>query len=342
MCFSFCLNKNEILILSGFGLLFQGLDLNRQGKLIKDSQRLVCSVIEVLERASAPGAAEFKKVACSMMSIERVPKDVSVSTLTLQGRSDSPMAAPQENPKSTRKQLQAVASRFSFGTTRSAKQEQFSGGRRATIPEIVPGNMTGFARNDSQLSISSARSEPAIVQGSHQRSIQPSTPGHSDSAFVQGGSHGTPVREQQTQSVATIEGTNLDYFPLGNDPVTPYPLTHLNNKVGTSATEWERLLGSLDSGQSNIYDGIYGGPAPDMPSTTTSPLNGGHLGWSPDVWGGDLNPGPTHSVVSMSEESLTSGEDFNSCHMNRQHYRGILMPHMDEFGLEGLDGNFGL
>ncbi|KAI9870747.1 MAG: hypothetical protein M1830_003853 [Pleopsidium flavum] len=342
MSFSFCLNKNEILILAGFGLLFQGLDLNRQGKLIKDSQRLVCSVIEALERASAPGAGDFKKVACSMISIDRFAKDSSASTPALQRRSEGPMSAPQDPIKSTRRQLQAIASRFSFGATRSTKQEQNSS-RRATIPEVAPGKIAVFARNNSQLSISSARSEPVVAYGDRQRSICPSTPAHSDSAMVQGGHQRTPVQREQRKHMATsLEGPNLDYLPFGNDPVPTYPITQNSNKASVSTTEWERLLGSLDSGQSNIYDGIYGGPSPDMLSNNTSPLDGGHLGWSPEVWGGDTNPEPRQSGLSISEESLTSGEDFSSCDLGRQEYRGILMPHIDGFGLEGLDGNFGL
>lgn len=341
MSFSFCLNKNEILILSGFGLLFQGLDLNRHGKLIKGSQRLVCSVIEILERASAPGAGEFKKVACSMISIERFAKDSSASTV-LQRRSEGPMPAPQDTIKSARKQLQAIASRFSFGATRSAKQEQTSS-RRATIPEIAPGKTVVFARQDSQLSISSARSEPAIGHGGRQDSICPSMLAHPDSAMVQGGRRRTPAQpEQRNHMTTTLEGPNLDYLHFGNDPVPTYPISQNSNKASVSTTEWERLLGSLDSCQSNIYDGIYGGPSPDMLSTNTSPTHGGHLGWSPEVWGGDTNPEPRQSVLSISEESLTSGEDFSSCDLGRQESRGILMPHVDGFGLQGLDGNFGL
>ena len=56
LSFSFCLNRNEVLIQAGFGLLFQTMTLDHEGKLIKDCKRLVCSVIEMLERGSAAGA----------------------------------------------------------------------------------------------------------------------------------------------------------------------------------------------------------------------------------------------------------------------------------------------
>ena len=358
MSFSFCLNRNEVLILSGFGLLFQGLDLNREGKLIKDNQRLVCSVIELLERAFAPGAAEFKKVACSMLSIERFAKDSSPSTAALQQKPAIPMPAPRDTTKSARKQLQAIASRFSFSANRAAKQEP-TAARRATVPKTgAENNIPAFARHNSQLSISSARSEPAIIYAARQRSVNPPTPSHSDSAMVvPGARQRTPAhREQQPIRMATtLEGPNLDYLPFGNDPVPTYPLTQRSNKASVSANEWERLLGSLDSGQSNIYDNIYGGSAAGSSSADMlphhAPLDDGRFAWSPDAWGGgsELNIlGPTKSVLSSSEESLTSGEDVSSCdqggggHGQGQEFRGITISHVDGFALEGLDGNFGL
>ncbi|KAL8638815.1 MAG: hypothetical protein Q9226_008956, partial [Calogaya cf. arnoldii] len=96
MSFSFCLNKNELLLLSGFGLLFQGLDLNRKGKLLQDSQRLVCSVIAIVERNAALGSAAFKSVACAMISVDRFPKSVQAvkNSLSPRRKSDSNMRAP--------------------------------------------------------------------------------------------------------------------------------------------------------------------------------------------------------------------------------------------------------
>ncbi len=43
MSFSICLNKDNVLLLAGFGLLYQTLGLDRKGKLIQDSQRLLCT-----------------------------------------------------------------------------------------------------------------------------------------------------------------------------------------------------------------------------------------------------------------------------------------------------------
>ena len=68
MSFSFCINKNEVLTLCGLTLLYQGLDLKQEGKLMKDGQRLVCTVVKCLEKDNAPGALDFRRLAASMIS----------------------------------------------------------------------------------------------------------------------------------------------------------------------------------------------------------------------------------------------------------------------------------
>ena len=363
MSFSFCLNKNELMTLSGFGLLYQGLSVKREGKLIKDSQKLVRVVVELLEQEAAPGAKEFKKIASALAPEDRSPKVESLTEDPSPRRlSAGSMAAPKSPPKSARQQLQAIASRFSFGSSRPTKQQQQqlqqqqqqqqrqqpqstikqenNVARRSTVPKIPSpvNNLAMYARNNSCVSVSSARSEPVMPY------------------------HDTTPRSYH-MSLPT-DTPNLDYLPLGNEPVSSYPQSYNNKPTSNSspASDWERLLSNIDHGQTNIYDGIYGGgPAPDfyhnnyesIPASATA----GHLGgesWSTDMW----NPHPAElhhhqrgavpqSVVSFSEESLTSGEDLSACSAHSDHgydmFRGLSMTHVrDEFALDGLDGNFGL
>lgn len=83
---------------------------------------------------------------------------------------------------------------------------------------------------------------------------------------------------------------------------------------GVSSSEWETLLGSLDGGLNNVYDAIYGGQAL-VNESTIAVSNCGD--WPPDNWelGGinvtdfGNNPQPPQSVLSMSDESLSSGEE---------------------------------
>jgi len=83
---------------------------------------------------------------------------------------------------------------------------------------------------------------------------------------------------------------------------------------GVSTTEWETLLGSLDGGMNNVYDAIYGGQGL-VNEASIAVSNCGD--WPPDNWDlsgfsiGDFgnNPQPPQSVLSMSDESLSSGEE---------------------------------
>jgi len=114
------------------------------------------------------------------------------------------------------------------------------------------------------------------------------------------------------------------------------------------------LLGSLEGGQTNLYDAIYGGPALSL-TTETSNSNFGD--WSPESgWDmatismNDYTATAPRSVLSISEESLSSGEDLSTSDLGlvggQQDFRQTLHSSAtaggDVFLLEGLEGNFGL
>lgn len=312
MSFSFSLNKNELLLLSGIGVLWQCLELKQDSKLVKDSQKLVNSTIELLERESAPGAADFKNAASALIAVEGV-KMPELSQQSSYSHSHSQhMPAPEARPKSARKQLQAIASRFSLGSSKAVKPEEI---RRATVPEVSPRNLGQYGRTFSQLSISSARSEP----------VGPQQP---------------PMKPRSTD--LPLETLNLDYLPLGNEPVSACPAMP---KAAHTVSDWERVLCSMDNGHGSIYDGIYGGTSPDYLASFPDvyPANGHE--WSPDAWNPDkadlqLKAPVAQSVLSYSEESLTSGEDMSgssNADAMQDPFGGIAIPHLgDDFELEGF------
>lgn len=327
MNFTFCLNKNDLLLLSGFGLLYQGLDLKQEGKLIRDNQRLVCSVIEILERTLAPGAIPFKQLACSIIAIERCAKGTSTAktgatetTTNHRSGSDANVSAPRTTSKSTKKQLQALASRFSFGTNSSSgKTPQAPSGRRSTAPAASATNLGVCSHNGSQASLSSIQSEP-VIKGAD------SDPRMAKSAFAQ-----------------PVEQPNLDYLPFSNEGTRPTSV-HDDSKPLAPTSDWEHLLGFIENGNGFNCDGnVSNYPSPDLlsPYISNSPPNITN-DWSPDSWGlhdgFGQHPAPAQSVFSLSEESLTSGEEFSSCDYPTE-YRGIAMPNLeDEFGLESSFG----
>ena len=326
MNFTFCLNKNELLLLSGFGLLYQGLDLKQEGKLIRDNQRLVCSAIEILERNLAPGATPFKKLACSIIAIERFDRCTSTAKTGVTDTTNNQpkdlaakLSGPKSTSKSTKKQLQALASRFSFSASSSSgKTPQTPSGRRSTAPAASATNLGVYGHNGSQASISSIQSEPVIKRtSSDPRLVKP--------GFMQ-----------------STEQPNLDYLPFGNEG-TRSTSVHDDNKPLAPTSDWEHLLGFIDTGNGfNCDDNVSKYPSPDLlsPFNTSSPNITND--WSPDSWGlldsFDQHPGPAQSVFSLSEESLTSGEEFSSCDYPTE-YRGIAMPNLEvDFGLESPFG----
>ena len=311
MSFSFCLNKNELLLLAGFGLLFQGLNLDRKGKLIQDSQRLLCSVIEILERNNAPSAADFKKVACAMISVDRFSKDA-------RAMSDGNMPAPKNVSKSSRK-LQALASRFSDGNLPSMKREA-SNGRRSTAPTLPTANFSTYDRSNSTNSVSSAVSDPMPRNG------------YSNSRAT----------SQSPRQNGPLKPPNLDYLSFNEEP-SPSPnqsspnLSRQNKDNDMARPPFSAAAQQTQAAMDSLF------PKTDMfPSyLQTSPA--GTINWCPDIWnmpsdmGNGFPPAP-----SFSEEELTSGEELSSCDTGRDFNRNSMQNVDSLVGLEGLDGTFEL
>lgn len=337
---SFCLNRNEILIQAGFGLLFQTLGLDRDGKLIKDCSRLTCVVMDMLDAGSAAGASEYRRIGCSMIAVPRMdnmPPTPSVPRHNSEGL----MGAPMDRFRATQKTLKAIAARFSPAGTKASPNE-VKEPRRATLPTISPN--LGSHANPSSTSLSSIRSEPANARS--EPTLSPLT--HRSSLSAQA---------KRRASNVVRQNPNIDFLSFGPDPLANYAL-HNGGGGGkeVSPSDWERLLSSLDNGQTNIYDTIYGGPPAD--ALLDCPLSAGvesNLTWSPNMWHWnnvhDPAP-PPQSVLSFSDESLTSGEEFAhssgdyiSTPGSERIYPGIVIPDLGNnhgIGLGGLDGTFGL
>jgi hypothetical protein len=164
------------------------------------------------------------------------------------------------------------------------------------------------------------------------------------------------VADKRRQTQPTSQHRNIDYLSFASDPLASYAMNHnAGIKSEVSASDWERLLSSLDSGQTNIYDNIYGGP-PAEALLDVAPLStsaDSTSTWSPNAWswgGSSEQSAPPQSVLSFTDESLTSGEEFsnNSCEFGStpgsdRIYASIMIPDMSTpTGLGGLDGNFGL
>ncbi|KAK0107352.1 hypothetical protein ONS95_004045 [Cadophora gregata] len=354
MSFSFCVNKNEMLTLCGLSLLYQGLDLKQTGKLMQDSQRLVTVVNKLLEKAEAPGAADFKKLSSSLFKVDTQKKSPA-------GRSPSVMNAPtssKSSPTATKHQIRPHIYRLgSASISESDLLSQQEKLRRATVPNINISMRQEYTPH-GRSSLDSIRSESPMSKHDYRNSAT-----HVSTTL-------------KPRLLKNDRPPNLDYLSLSNTPVASQPQSPVQSRAqppalkahtpifpnnsystakssGVSVSEWEALLGSLDGGQTNLYDAIYGGPALSLADTHSS----NYGDWSPDSqW--DMTsltmndfgsaPGAARSVLSFSEESLSSGEDLSTSELGlggRQDYGHAMMGSGtvgDGYLLEGLDATFGL
>jgi hypothetical protein len=365
MSFSFCLNKNEMLTLCGLSILYQGLDLKQEGKLMQESQRLITSVIQLLVKVQAPGAADFRRLACSMIKLDLPP-------LIPQHRNTNDMAAPSSSkstpsPPIARQQLRPQMYRqYSASVSETDLLSQQEKLRRATVPHIALARQEYAAH--SRTSKEATRSESPMSR----REYNPAA--------------STLPTVIKRRSINSEKPPNLDYLSLSNTPAISQPQSpiHSRNKPPmqpqnrnsnplltsmfphntysnppkssvVSSSEWEVLLGSLDGGQTNLYDAIYGGPALSLSENT----NSSYSAWSPDSpWDmatlnmSDFTSAPApRSVLSFSEESLSSGEDLSSSEIGlgggrAGDYGSSLLPGSvgsgESYLLDGLEGTFGL
>ena len=271
MSFSFCLSKDELLVLSGFGLLFQGLSLDSASKILKDNQKMVFAVADILDKSSAPCAPEFRKVAQSFFPAatpkrQSSPKNASANTATLSRHNSDGVVAPGPTssslPSSTKKQLKAIASRFTADPSKRKPTLDAPDNRRATVhnislhPQGVPSQSTPSLQPTNRYDPASmSRSEPArspvnMFSRPSSTTVRPSAP--------------PPQLKPKSRQQPPLRLTNLDYLSFGNEPeVQPQPHRRATQPVKPEPgpTDWEKLLGSLDNGQTNIYDACYGGPA---------------------------------------------------------------------------------
>ncbi|KAL8995883.1 MAG: hypothetical protein Q9188_006702 [Gyalolechia gomerana] len=322
MSFSFCLNKNELLLLSGFGLLFQGLDLNRKGKLMRDSQRLVCSIMAILERNAAFGSTEFKRVACAMINVERSsrPMQAVKASSHTRKKSDGAMEAPQTKAKTASKQLQAMTSRFSTSNISTVKEESQVEGRATAPTSSARDNQ--FARSDSQLSVPPTNSSEPIRLQSHEQG---------------------PKRNSSI-AASMLDVPNLDYLSFGDDggPTPSYPNTGGGN--ATKGLNTDQATEFLTSPSLSIpFDDFIASTDALGPCIAESPSTA-QFDWGADLWTlpADVNSqAAARSVLSFTEEELTSGEEW-SIHDGGSEQRGMVMPDTDGFGLEACDERFGV
>lgn len=337
LSFSFCLNKCDLLAMCAMTLLYQVVDLKPESKVTKDNERLVNSVMKTLDRYKAPGSIDLRKVAKILIQVDGAVRSPSVSS-----------QSSQSSSKSGHGQSRRKSGSSSKGSGHMNRKHESS--RRMTAPNLPPA---------TALSNSSGRQSFEIVS--------PESVLNGQDPLCLGLSDGmTPT------STSAPPKHNLDYLSLGNTPSGSRPATPSRSRqrsaptlmahqtqvmsnaqmaakmAGVSSNEWEALLGTMDGGLHNVYDAIYGGSTL-ISEPALSTTGGSSSEWSPDSWDlssftldGAMGAGrqAPQSVLSMSEESLSSGEDLGASDLglNAADYYKVPTGGNEGFPLDGLEG----
>ncbi|KAH6655460.1 fungal-specific transcription factor domain-containing protein [Truncatella angustata] len=327
MSFSFCLNKVDVLVLCSMTLLYQTLDLKQESRLAKDAERLVNAVLKGLLKAKAPGTFDLQRVASMLITVDE-PMSPPVPRASSESSANVPpsKASPQQSTFSKKKSFYSLGRHSSASASETdllAQQEKL---RRMTMPNATAVRPELY-RSQSRASFDDASHRPSMPRQEHRFSL-------------------SQIQQSMLRMSSTHKKTNLDYLSLSTTPITTQPPSPLQSRLAVpqavqrlqqapspplytaipaptktdsvnamSTAEWESLLGSLDGGQANLYDAIYGGPALSLETPPPVPTN--FPDWSPNSWSlpgfnlGDMNTNapPPQSVLSFSDESLSSGEE---------------------------------
>lgn len=144
LCLSLNINRKELVFVAGLGLLWQNMGLKRDSKLVKESQKLLTTIVEQLETESSPAAAEFGGIANVLVSLDG--KRGIAAKPTMSAPSDKPMKFPMKQVQSWKQRL----------VGNSPKTESSS--RRATVSGSP--SDPRHIRSPSRSSIPSTYSEP--------------------------------------------------------------------------------------------------------------------------------------------------------------------------------------
>jgi len=308
------MNKDELLVVSGFGLLFQATDLDKDGKFMKDVSRMVYTVANMLDCRHAPGAAEFRAISGAILP--------NIQSSSVQSPATTAGCTSSEISLHTQKQLQALT-----GAPNGRQQLPPSPVTVRKQPLHTPDITAGRKSNAPALTVSENRrmSQPSLSQR---------RPSQAESLKTK-----TAIKQalQQISPAPPATNLNLDYLQFKH-PSVARPAARLSDSAPSSGdnigtTHWDGLIETFNgistdmtgqhlhqqqpSQRHGLYDNsaLFSGtylPVPQTNTTLPPPST-----WSPEVWAYNMEQMHMHShldqTLGFSDESLTSGsEDFSS------------------------------
>lgn len=297
MNYSFPIDKTDLLLSCGFSLLWQCLELSPDSKLVIDNQKSLRALANLLTRDSLSVAIEFLRVAHSLVTLD-VSSPVgsqSPPRTTLGFASDRiSMPAPGLKRKSARRQLQAIASRFS-SLTKPHQTRVEDVARKATIPEIGLPCLSSHGRSSSRLNLFSTQSLPVFPVNS------PAT----TRAFIG----------------LSPSAVNLDYLPLGKDRSSAFPTPPWKEVAVSPNVDSTKNMEGTDNSSANTYGGLPNDVYQEQISqrglelevnTFADPQERLDEEWCMSAIDSSAKAPAPQSLLSGSEDSITSGgEEFS-------------------------------
>lgn len=304
--FSFCLNRNYLLVISGFAILYGAVHYQQKGSLAKESEKLISGVVHELERSGYEKVNVFRRVAEDVVHLEKLVTQ-DLGTVPAKGSTKtadpiSPSTPPNQEGQSLRRRMSSISAKFSQHRK-----------------ELSAVSLNGIRRANSQ----SMNSSP---------SYSSQTP---SARFV---SPVTTSRKIHTTHTRPYESTsNLEYHNWAYDlPVEsntmPMPIKMQKPskvKTPTSTDEWIQMLAVMDAVQgAQIYGGgdntlIAAAASSSAPTITGLGMEGWGLGGYIDPANYDsgtqlgqmqpykATPPSVSSFSSLSDEGFSSEDSTN-------------------------------
>lgn len=339
------MNKCDLLAVCALTLLYQAIDLKRDSKLLREDERLVNDVLQTLRKNQSPGFVDLERAASVLITVTDpsapalLNKHVRKSSMTSGSRRASPPTSfPKQNSPPMAGQFPASASEADLTRHQDKRwmsnvavlQGPHGNGQQAPSRQSFDGHRQERQQSTSQMPRVSPSAQPRQNLDYLSLNDAPFTNKHATS----------PSGSMQGQHMGVQNG-GQGYVNHGQQAAkTP----------NMSSSDWEALVGSMDSGMNNVYDVIYGG------ASIEAAMAGNSTGsdWSPDAF--DLsnfnigefgsNPAPPQSVLSMSDESLSSGEEVSPSELGLslsnveygKQLQGVNYHNGDGYATNGLHG----
>jgi hypothetical protein len=296
LCLSLSINRKELMFFSGLGLLWQMLDVKRDSKLAKETQKMIGTAMGQLQTEYTLAAAEFDALASTLVTLDDSRRPSSA-------KASNEMVAPTHKPhKSPKKHFQALKSRLTGAAREQPKQDSPQSSRRNTISGATPPLAAQSLRSPSWSSLPPTQHDhfapPYLTDKDHSPLDLASAP---------------PMNYEHHRSMSCS---------TPSDPATG----------AITMADWEYVLSDMDRGYSNIFTGIYGGKecgedsgpfASITAECSRKPMEGPLAipppselqNLSPESWSassGEYAPAQEHttqSVLSYSGESMGSMDD---------------------------------